>query len=99
MVGKKRAHDRTVDSSPPYYTKPDDDEVKPSKPVYLVASLISWELAYSVFMVEAAAIADGDEPLHARTIDRFPRGNRAMPCYPFGGLMGLKGAPSSTILA
>lgn len=56
-----------------------DDKVKPSTDlVYLVAPLVSQQPAYSVFMVEAAAVADGDEPSRARTVAGFPGADHAM---------------------
>ncbi|KAF8727446.1 hypothetical protein HU200_019054 [Digitaria exilis] len=67
---------RVVDCS-----EPGDDKVKSStdysKPVYLVAPPLSGQRAPSVFMVEAAALADGAEPPPARTVVAQIRGARS----------------------
>ncbi|TVU27175.1 hypothetical protein EJB05_29762 [Eragrostis curvula] len=60
-------------------SEPGDDKVKSStdysKPVYLVAPPLSGQRAPSVFMVEAAALADGADPPPARTVAQI-RGAR-----------------------
>ncbi|TVU36546.1 hypothetical protein EJB05_18483 [Eragrostis curvula] len=80
-MAAKRAREHTVDS-PPCRANLGDGKVKSSKdfakPVYLVAPLMSEEPAHSVFMVEAAAVADGDEPPRARTVAGLPGSRHAM---------------------
>lgn len=49
-----------------------------AKPVYLVALPVKEKLAYSVLKIDAADVADGDEPRRARVVAKLPGFDRGM---------------------
>uniref|UniRef100_A0A0E0L5K7 Uncharacterized protein n=1 Tax=Oryza punctata TaxID=4537 RepID=A0A0E0L5K7_ORYPU len=77
--------DDTVESSAAEFAKQGDDTVGSSaaefaKPVHLVAALWADKPSYSVFTVDAAAVAGGNnnEPARARTLGGLPRARHGM---------------------